>query len=387
MIPGLDTFSNMRVDGVMEQLQDIRQKPRQLLFLNRTASVPSNGTEIMARFHGRAQISDIIADDAPAVAYSFGKVDFANVNIPKIKHGAVFNESDMRQLLQFRSLALRGDRDAVAQLEMTRDAVVDNLLLGVRWRQEALLVAMALDSFHYDRLGIKIDGTWGMPSDLKVTVSPYWTDASNATPIANILTMKLLGSEKYGQEYNRLTMSTTAFRYMIATTEFANKAEVQMRPDLAFTQLDQRGLEPMTRIAEALTGCTIVLYDGRWWTQGAPGAANSVVPTSGRFLPLNKVILDSSQNDNNRMVTDLANEVPIESMLMGMAGMTTEMGSIPAGRPGPMAYAHVPPLGGNAPSMSMWAVARSYPRKWERAANAVLTVGNFDELIPIADPF
>src|SRR5687767_15997619 len=159
MLPGLQTFSNLRVDAVMEAIQDVRQLPQNLKMVNRLPQVDAFENEIIGRFVGHANIADIIADDAEAVAYGHAKWDFVNYNPCKIKHGAVFNEKDILQMMELGRAAMAGSRSAINQLEMTRNRVIDRLLLGVRWRWEALACAMMCDSLHYDRLGIKIDGT------------------------------------------------------------------------------------------------------------------------------------------------------------------------------------------------------------------------------------
>lgn len=381
MIPGLQVFSTLRADGVMEQLQDKREMPGDLIMVGRTAIRPSMGRDIMARFVGRAQIADIISDDSPALTYSYGKIDLINYNIPKLKHGVKFTESDMLDIVEMARYASTGDQAAINQLKMTRDTVLDNLLLGIRWRWEALICAMMCDSLHYDRLGIKIDGTWGMPSDLKITVSPAWTSTS-ATPINDILNTKEIARTRYGIEYDRLTMSRTAFRYAIATTEFNNKAKIYLPLGFDLSNLTLVDIEPMRKLFETVSGCEVTFHDSRYWTQDEDGTESS-----GRFLPINKVILDSTTNDNNPMVQDLGNAPVLESMMIGTDGASESRGALPAARPGPIAYTYMPPASGEAPTMSMWGVARTYPRKWKRQANAVLTVGNFSDMIAVGEPF
>jgi hypothetical protein len=56
--------------------------------------VPADDDEIMARFIGFPLIADLIADDAKAVTYSFGKFQFESYKIPKLKVGVGHERGD-----------------------------------------------------------------------------------------------------------------------------------------------------------------------------------------------------------------------------------------------------------------------------------------------------
>ena len=141
-MPGqLQILKVVRINGIMQGLQDNRLVPKPLKFLQRTPIVPATDQEIMGRYVGRVQIADIIADDAEAATYSSGKLTFETVKIPNLKHGYNLTQEQVNQLvsLQSSSGVTGNDMGLIQDWEMK---VVDDLLLGIRQRMEALCVAV-----------------------------------------------------------------------------------------------------------------------------------------------------------------------------------------------------------------------------------------------------
>lgn len=378
MVSGTQVLDNTRINGVMQGLLDPRTLPAQLIFSQRVRERPAEDGEIMARFVGHIHIADLIADDQRAGVYSTGKMQYEQVNIPNLKVGTNMTQAMLNQWLAI------NNNPAVPQylkdmFSGNQTQQLLNLRVGVAQRKESLIVGMMMDSFSYDRLGIKMSGvTWGMYSDLKVTVSTAWTDASNATPIADIQNVQYTAKVRYGKTYNRVTMSTPAFRLMIATTEFQNKSRMYLAPNVSFVNLNQTDLAGMTSLAEAVLKMTIVLSDARYWSQKANG-----LWVQAPFLDLNAVILDDSNDDNDVTVQDFANGIVTESLVSSL----TNDGVVPGGPQfGPVAYA-IPNWTYNAPEITYWAVQRGFPRKHNLAANACLRIGTVTETISTADPF
>jgi hypothetical protein len=85
---------------------------------------------------------------------------------------------------------------------------------------------------------------------------------------------------------------------------------------------------------------------------------------------------------------DFANGVVTESIVAGL--MPTQVGTIGGlgnGVRGPVAYSTVK-VDLNPPALTLWAVARGWPRRLLLTATAALTVGNFTDTIPpIGDVF
>lgn len=368
-----------RLTAIIQSLQDVRQLPQDLRFLARTPIVPAEDSEIMARFTGFVTIADLIADDQRAVVYQNSKISYETTNIPNIKHGAPLTQAMLNQLQSVN--ANGGVPNDMGLFSDYENRTIDGLLLGVRQRMEALIVAMACDGLTYNRLGIKMTNvSWGMPSDLKITTGVTWDTAGSATPVADIWAARRIGRVRYGQEYNRTTMSTQAFMYMIATTEFQNKARAFLAPNVSYTNLTLADLEAQRMIAQNVLGMTIELYDARYWYQGEDGTL-----TSAPYLPIVKVVLSSAADDNDPTAMDFANGVTTESIVSGLA--PSEMvGGVGGPTRGPIAYATVPgDL--NPPQVTYWAVARGFPRKHRLQSTAVLTVGSFSDTIAVGAPF
>jgi hypothetical protein len=361
----LDVLAQRRIAAIMDELQDVRQLPQDLLFVGRIPSVPAEDDEIMARYTGRVVAADIIADDQRAVVRAPNPLTLESTKIPNLKHGEKVTQAQINVL---RRIA-RGGTDA-------RDLrVFDNYLInrladlrdGVFQRMEAILVAMVIDALTYDRMGIKITGTWGMPADLKITISTAWSDAANATPVSDIANARRLAREKYGINLNRVTMPTADFNEMTATTEFRNKAALYAQfvlPTVGTFPVQDVTL--MRALAGRILDAEIEIYDAQTWTEGIDGTQ-----TAANYLPVGKIALTTTQADNNGMYWDWANGVVTESVVADLVDMP--LGGFDGPQEGPVGYATAPNADLNPPDITLWAVARGWGRKHKLAASAVLT--------------
>jgi hypothetical protein len=378
--PGYEFFSTVRINRMMRALVDVRGLPQDLVFLGRTPVVPALEGEVIARYVMRVLMADLIADDAAAATYQMGKLQPESYPVPNLKVGCNFTQAQIAELRAILSNPGLMDDEFFNGMLM---GAINAVRQGILQRMEQLCVAMWLDEYNYDRLGIKLQGvTWGMPADLKVTTSIPWTDAANATPVNDIWAVKLVAQQRYGIIYDRVTMSTQAFRYMIATTEFQAKARMFLAPNVSFTNLQLTNIPSLTPLAQNILGADVEFYDARPWSQDGSG-----VTSSSRFWPINKVGLSAKANDNRQEVWDFANVPVIESMVASL--MPTSVGNVGGmsmGVRGPVAYATVPPAL-NPPNLTIWGVARGFPRRYMLQATAALTVGYFNDAISTTEPF
>ncbi|MBS3915590.1 MAG: major capsid protein [Bacteroidetes bacterium] len=353
----------VRVNKLMSSLQDKRGTPQSLLFTNRTPMVPAAEGEIMARFMGQILIADLIADGQRAGVYSAGKLFLETTNPPNLKIGTALNQTELNQL----QTKMAGIQVMDDLFPYTESRIIDNLRQGVFQRIETLNIAARIGGFSYDKLGIKMEGvTFGMPSDLKITPVNEWTDASNATPVADVLMAKRLGQVKYGIVFDRMVLTLAAFNAAIATTEFQNKARTYLAPNVSFTNLNAADTDYQKNLAKNVFGLKeIEIYDARYWTETREGALES-----GPFLPLNKVILESTQSDNNASVIDFANGVVTEALISNIPGSTIK-GQLPMNARGPVGYTTAVD---DPPSVTYWGVGRGFPRRHLMQATACLTV-------------
>jgi len=376
--PGYQLLQVLRVNRIMQALQDIRDEPGKLVFLNRTPVVPAVDEEIMARFIGRVLVADLVADDAQALTYNSGKFTFETTEVPNLKLGINMTQS---MINQWWAIANGVPTTNLGIFTNFQQGQIERLNLGVRQRMEALLVAMACDGFSYNRLGIQMTGvTWGMPAVLKIAVATGW-DLLSAVPVSDILLAKRTAKVMFGEDYNRATMSTAAFNYMTLTTDFQNRARYYLPAGLSAAQLPSQATEEILPVALKVLGLLdIELYDDRYWSQGSDGSL-----VSAPYLPITKVILDDRRDDMDPTVKDFANGVVTESIVASM-GPTSTVGTFSGPARGPLGYATIKP-DLNPPGVTHWGVARGFPRKHRLQQNACLTVGTFTDPIPVGESF
>ena len=362
----LEIAAQRRIRAIMDELADVRQLPQHLLFTNRIPLVPADDDEIMARYTGRVVAADIIADDYKAVVRAPNSLRLESTKIPNLKHGEKVTQAQINVLRRIAA----GGTDA-------RDLrVFDNYLInrlsdlrdGVYARIEAIHVAMLLDALTYDRMGIKITAGWGMPSDLKVTVATVWSDTANATPVSDITAVQQVAQEKYGILLDRVTLTRTDFNEMTATAEFqAKSAAYSAQAAFPSGGFPVNDTVVMKAIAGRLMNAEVELYDAQTWTENVDGTQTAV-----RYLPVGKVLLTSSEGDNNPLFWDFANGVVTESVVADFVEMP--LGDFGGPVEGPVAYATAPNADLNPPDITLWAVARGFSRKHKLGASAVLTV-------------
>lgn len=358
-----ELLSAVRVTKVIRSLQDKRGIPQALVNLARTPIVPASEGEIMAQFQGQILIADLIAEGQRAGVYSAGKLQLIGQKVPNLKLGYALNQDQLNQM----AMRLAGVEIMDDLFPSTETRILDNLREGVNHRMEMLIVAAKIGDLNYNRLGIKLEGvSFGMPSDLKITIANEWTDSANATPVADILMAKRLGQVKYGIIYDRIKLTLSAFNAMIATTEFQNKSRTYLAPNVSFTNLNAADTDFQRNLAANVLGVKEVeINDARTWQEGTDGSLRSEA-----FQPSNKVILESTLNDNDASALDFANGVVTEAFISNMPGSKIQ-GQLPMNARGPVAYQTSED---NPPSTTYWGVGRGFPRRHLRQLTACLTI-------------
>ncbi len=363
-----DLLATNVVQGVIDDLADVSTLPQTYIWTNRIPSVEADDGEILARYTGRIIAAELLMTDQKAIVRQTRPLRLQQTEIPKIKHGFFINEA-MQAVLRRIEAQSASRRD----LGVFEDYVARQLIElrdGIYARQESMLVAMLVDSFSYNRNGIIVENVnWGMPSDGKVTPANLWTDATNAKPITDILTLRNLYETKYGIRLNRATMSLTAWNNMIGTVEFRDKANLyrQLVGVTAgnFPTADRATMQALA--ARMLDDMIIETYDAQIWVENNDGSE-----TNSRLLPVNKVVLSATQFDGNTAAWDWANGIVPETAPGQIPLMIGE--GFGGERSGPVAYATAADPHGNPPGQILWAASRGFPRKHRETATAVLTV-------------
>jgi hypothetical protein len=380
ILEGWRWLSSSRFKMILETLASQLEVRAPLLFLQRIPSVNATDDEIVGRFTGRIYAADVIADGQRAVTYEAGKLELQTTALANLKLGQQLDQPTLNRLARMRAGALLPTDNNAMDAWMNRLAA--NLILGVRMRQNALLCAMQCDlGFNYNRLGISLQGaTWGMPSVLKPTVGIAWsldgtTPNVNATPITDILVLaNEVTPDTYGIRFNRVTLSSKAFRFAIGTTEFANKVKTILGFDFAAgaSPINVHDLPTMQRSLGILLNMEVEVYDGTYQEKWPDGTE-----TRNRVLPANKVLLTNTEYDNDPNVWDWANAPVTESMIAAFVGGQHVPENLAGEVYGPVGYFTVQDPAMNPPGLMAWAVSRGWPRRHVVESSACLTVGTF----------
>lgn len=364
-------LSTQAIARYIAPLVDRRQNPvpDNLTMLKRTPDVERTDGELAVAHNAYVLAADIIADDQQAIVKQMDTFTPQTNKIPNLKHGTLITQEMLNFLNRINAgNATPGDENIFRRYIARK---LDDLIKGIRTRKEALLWQMALGSSSYSGYGIQWSGvTFGIPSDLLVTPSVPWATSGSATPLTDIQTLQQTAQAKYGKVYNRIEMSLTAFNNMTATTEFKNRAQLFSGftfPAGSFPNMD---LTLMTNMAGRLLNMTIELNDFQYSEMDASGQVSY-----SRFLPVTKVRLSNTADDNNAAARDFGQTVVTESLIGNLPGVNIfGGGGLGSARTGPIGYA-TPRSDLNPPNIILWAVDRGFPEKNDRTESAVLTVG------------
>lgn len=337
-----------------------------LRFLDRLPLVPADDDEIMARITAKNYAADLVADGQAAAVYSSILLTFVTNTIPNIKDGQDLGQGLLQRL--DRIAQNLGTTDDMGYFRNWESATAERSIRNVRERMNILACAMMLDTYAYSKNGLTVNiASWGCPSDLKVTPSTLWTNTA-ATPITDINTLVQHAANTYGEVYDRITISRADLNNAFATTEFKTLIAglSQIAAPLAVTNFNN--LDPrFSQFFSSLVGLEVEVEDKNYNIINA-----DATQTSGRVLPLGKVILSTRADDKNPSTADFANAVVGESITSRLTG---DLYNFPAGsQRGPIAYYAPKSVDLNPPGLNLFAVVRGFPRKHRLTAYSVLTV-------------
>jgi hypothetical protein len=239
----------------------------------------------------------------------------------------------------------------------------------------ALCAAMMLDNHTYDRLGVKLSGSFGAPADLKVTLAgaDKWIPANvtTATPLADLEAIVQLAKVNYGKTYDRVTMSTLAFQRITETDEFKERLRLYLRIEPSMFAYGLYSQDNLRAMFSQMTGLQLEIEDSQMRVREQNGGS-----TQSRYLPAHQVLLSFTGDDGQSSAYDFANGIVTESIVAPLIAGAPDFGGEQVG---PVAF-----YNGNRelnpPDLRAWAVARGFPRKHDKYATAVLTVAATEAL-------
>jgi hypothetical protein len=362
---GYDQLNTLRLTETIQTLESELEAPDQLIFVNTTPDVDAEDDEIMASFEGQVVSADIVADDQRAVIRGGGRYNLNTSAIPNIKQGSLVTQAMIKLLRRMsRGAGLRGDATTV---ENYCRRELSNKLQAIRIMKNRMLAGMRVDDFTYRKMGVEFRNvTWGMPSDLKFVPSVGW-DVTSSTPIDDILLYKRYAAENYGEQYDRLTLSTKLFNYMIRSDNFRDFGKLYTPLANPGEPFPVEATRQMRAILEGATETQIRLYDAVYRDEMNDGSIRV-----RRYIPEEVAFFDNVGNDGDAAVWDFANGVVSESIIGNIPGINIIGGGFPAEARGPIGYASV--KGDlNPPNLTIWGVARGFPRKHRASATARIT--------------
>lgn len=360
-------INTMRINRVTQVLINQREMQQPLTYLNRTRiETGVDDDEMRGEWTGRIFAADIITNDARAVIVEGGMVEFNTNTIPNLKIGRYANQDMIDRLSRMEQGAIvAGDIPAVRGWY---NRMADANIQGIRIRENALICGMLLDSVVYDKLGVKISGGFGMPSDLKFNPVTVFTNAASA-PITFIQNAKKYAKITYGEEYNTLDMSQTLFDYIVASDEFRAKAPLYMQSIVLMAgaypagTLNIADTEMMQGILQRILKMTINIEDNFYYVQNSDGTR-----TQSRYLPINVILMTDSRDFNSPNGYDLARGIPTEARLaaiMGDANRFSATGEVS----GPLSYFYAPD-NYDPPALITYSVDKAFPRKHRKTSSA-----------------
>jgi hypothetical protein len=405
MAAGNDFTGTMRVDQIRRDIMDVRTIPGELMFLNRLNRNPSSNHMLTAKWKGNLQIADLIAPNAPGVAYQASRVYVEASNTQNMRVGTEWSADMVEEYYDIKD-RVASDPNGIFARGLFRQAVMDQIV-GTEWRYEWLCVARATDGFYgtsnYNRLGFSLTGangitpSWGMKPDMKSFVqtplgNPDGTVNAACPIIDYIFNMVEVRRRRYGKTTNRLTMPTAVKRAIQKTDQFKALAVFQQAPFTTFNNISPANYplldDLLNRVLQGYGNNSqdlkVETYDAVYQTQDGSGRPAVYVP----FLPLAPeacILLDDSRNDRNDSMLDFAEGTTLESRAEGVRfnqGAIPE--NLPPGQTGPFSYFHMPDHL-NPASFSVWTVARAWPRKFDEVCESVLFVGPLTDPVPLTD--
>lgn len=391
----LDFFRDRKsIDAVAAQQNDPRTVPGDMILLNSVPTLPATDRDLTMRWRTTPVIMDMISLDARATVYRMIQAKTQQTEIPKFKFGVQFTESDVREMLNAGQMELSLTGRVPEFVTNMFGLMFRQLATGRRWRLETVLWGAILNGFPYDRMGIRLNGTFNRPSDTIATVSPAWTDATNGKPLTNIAYYIDYMRIRYGVNINRWRGSRAAFDTMTATNEFKEQSRFHIGSlfntgDLPVLNREEN-INVFRRMVPAIQVVEFVDIHYRWEEVVETGGVQTTNRYLQRILPLNAVVLDSTENDQNPNVWYLGNAPVTESAFLPRVGAQAigEDGGNPfAGMArGPYHYTTVP-HDLNPPQIQGWAVQHAWPILRDPNPWVVLYIGTITETIPVVDTF
>lgn len=348
--------------GIVRAASDKIDRERPIIWDDLVPDVESPEEEAMVKFTGAAFAADIVGDDGEAVVHDGGGVTLVSGDIPNLKHGRHFSQQMIQRLRRLQQgRADRTDRDGFFNW---RFRAADDLTFGIKQRRGYLKACMITDSIAYNRLGIKIVGTWGMPAVMKATSTIGWDTHGSATGVTDILTLKRAASLDNGAVLDGAIASSATWYHLYQQAEFIARIQGVVTFPVQSGSFSPQDPQMETFALRILGLKEIHVDDAQYKVREKDGSI-----TTGRYVPVPRLTLFNIQARKNAAYWAFNNVVTSESIELAADGKAQEQS-------GPFGY-ETRPHDLNPPHRTLWAVQRGFPVKHDDYASAVLNTGTY----------
>lgn len=369
----LDILAPVNITRTMIVTEDKQNLPQKLLWFNRAAKPNCSDDEITMKQRTRVFAADIIAVNSRALTRDTGELAFEQHEKVKLKHGYSFDErmiKDYRRISQGKAM----DNEITSWMSNTTKRAAE-LRLGIEQRWETMVNGMLADGYNYERLGIRAEGTWGMPADLKFVPSTAH-DEITATPLQDVVVALFYASNTYGEDYDRITCEQEWITNVVRTTEFkdiykTNAAKYLLLPD---SHVDVKTANP-TSLVPFLSAYFSEQMGWNITVETSRGKYREFSPSTIRapmaFHPHGFLFFTNSGDDNGQTGWDLGKGEVMEAVVGSMGGSAI-FGDFGGFKDfyGPIAYATPQNPHLNPPGWALWAADEGAPRRHRDTCSA-----------------
>lgn len=359
-------LDNLRYTKIVKDFAVQQEEAKPLTFLNRVKEVEVfNELDIIAKITKGTVAANLVLNDAKAVVVQPPKYQVTPrlFEVPNLKIGTRVNQNDLEEYDKRKKMHPEMPEFRDWELSLAEQGVD-----GIRMLQNVMCLGMMLDSFSYDRFNVSTSSTFGMPNDLKVTLTGAdqitMANLSTATPIDTIQALNYHAQITYGITYDHVDMSPELFQILIKTDEFKEKLRfARQLPDNVPVPIAQFDLEGAKAQFTEASGFTVNLESKNVRYEDNDGGI-----TTSRLFPVNKILLSSKNDWNTGDAYDFGVTVPSEAKFSALDDTVPTLPQVP----GIVSYYTFEPSY-NPPSYVAWSVKKGYPRKNVLESTAVIT--------------
>lgn len=363
MAYGMELLYPSNATRILEEAQPRLLQEGGFTWLPRTPVTNSDGDEMTVRYSSRIYASDIIAEDATALVRDSGQFSAETMGTNKLKHGKRLTEKQINMLIKLKNRQFVGDNELIS-FDTWVSRSYRELLIGNAQRVEALINAMFLGGYDYDRLGLRAKGSFNIHSDFKgVAATPH--NEANATPLQDLVAFLQNLWYKWGRQFTTITCREAWIKAVVATDEYKHQVEYSLMP---FRQISDVVELRTTNYLRHADNIAALLSEQLGWTVTIEVDENVYYEyqSDGSEKPPNKFHPEEYLYFSGIPGAFDVGNGPLVEALLGDVGRGNVIGSFKnAGIYGPMGYTTLASPDLNPPGITIWVTSWQAPRLFD----------------------